>query len=124
MLYIIIGIFVLFSCFYLYEANKKYKHEHEIEEANNKLLEEEKRKEERIKKEAKERATMEKYGKRSDYLDLLGFSISVYNSSKTIIVNGKDFSFDEITGCTFREEKRSSQGKQQLLIRLRQMVAA
>ncbi len=104
MLYII-GIIVIFLFFFLYKAIKKNKHEREVEELNNKLIEEERRKEERIKEEAEERSKKEKYGERSDCLNLLGFSISVYNSSKTIIINGNEFSFDEITGCTFREEK-------------------
>ena len=105
MLYIIIGIIVVILFLYLYMAIKKDKQEREVEEANKKLIEEERRKEKRINEEAKELANREKFGERSDCLNMLGFSISVYNSSKTIIINGKDFSFDEITGCTIREEK-------------------
>lgn len=105
MLFVIIGIIASLLCFFLYEAIKKNKIEREVEEANNKRIEEEKRKEKRIKEEAKQLAKKEKYGERTDYLNLLGFSVSVYNRSKTIIINGKNFSFDEIEGCTIREEK-------------------
>ena len=105
MWFIIIGILIIAACWYIYKSNKNQKDEHEILAANNRLLETEQRKEKEIKQEAQELALTEKFGEKSDCLNFLGMSISVYNSSKTILINEKDFSFDEITGCSIREEK-------------------
>ena len=105
MWYIIIGIVVISVCLLIYKANKSYNYKREVEKANKRLIEEERKKAKRLKEEAKKLAIKEKYGERSDCLNFLGMSISVYNGSRTIIINGKDFSFDEITSCTIREEK-------------------
>lgn len=103
--YIILAILFVFACWCVIKTINSNRNERALEEANKRLLEEERRKEKRIKKEAKKLAIKEKYGERSDSLNLLGMSVSIYNSSRTILINGKDFSFDEITGCTIREEK-------------------
>ena len=102
---IILGILVLFAIGCIIKAIKDERGRREVEEANRIVIDKELRTAERLKKESEELALKEKYGERSDNLNYIGMSISVYESTQTIVINEKDFSFDEITGCTIREEK-------------------
>lgn len=102
---LIIFSLVLIACFFINKAIKKEKESRELEDANQRIIEEERRKKKRLEKEAKDLARKEKYGERSATLNYPGISINVYNSSKTIFINGKYFNFSEITGCDIREEK-------------------
>lgn len=105
MWYIIIGFVIILACWFINKTAKSHNKLREVEVANNRLLEEERQKEKIRIKEAQELAQKEKYGEQSDCLKFIGMSIRVYNSSRTILINDNDYSFDEITGCSVREEK-------------------
>ena len=102
--YISLGIITVFIIWYAIEATRSHIRKREVEDANNERLKEERLQAKRRRKEEKELAKKEKFGKRSACLNYGELSISVYNGSKTVIINGKDFSFYEITGCIIREE--------------------
>lgn len=90
---ILIGIILFFLWLYLYYRS-------EIKESRRIALEEEQKQKE------ENEALEKKYGKRSRKYDEIGISLSVYKDSRTILINGEEFSFDEISGCTVREVKK------------------
>ena len=96
----IILIFILIGCYGYYKEDREKEKKYNAIMLKNKEI----REKENVEKEAKELAIKEKYGECSRSYNNIGISIQAFDSSRTVLIDGKDFSYDEITECSISDK--------------------